>query len=356
LQEKCEKLRQVLKEERNVAIVTHSNADVDAIASLCLAGYLARSVGIQYPWLMVPEGIALEARKAVDLCKSLDLEIKIVKRGADLAKLGVPERFDVCIVVDTASYVQLKSLKDIVSTCSRKVVVDHHAERDIDADIEFIDPSRLSSSELMYEITELLGISIPKTLLDLVLAGIISDSKRFLRANPRSFMVVAKLLLNGASYENALSLTQPPQRPPHYRLAKIKCVLRHRGFKISSEQGDLYLALSEVGAYESDCASSLLALGYDIALVLSEDDALRATRIVYRAKEDALGKMGIDIYSDILRKLVETFGGGGGGHKSAGAAIVMCRDSDSVARKLIEILVSIFRNRLSELVEQKVGA
>jgi len=233
-------------------------------------------------------------------------------------------------------------------------VIDHHEEHNVESELKLVDPGASSTSELVFELATELGIELPRELLEALLAGIVFDTRRFLRATPRTLRNVAKIIEYGADYQKSLSLTSVP-RPQHQRIARIKCMLRHRGFRARIASGDIFIALSEVGAYESDCANTLISIGYDVAFVLSEDDVLRAVRVVYRAREDVITKLGLDIYNSILAKLVEKLGGGGGGHRAAGAAILRIRSCSDAGRELIRTLVEVFKDGFVELAEPRVA-
>ncbi len=302
--------------------------------------------------VLIPESISLEARRIAEVCSSLGIELRTVRKSD-----RVPSGFDLCILADTASIDQIKMLRAVVDECKHIVVVDHHEERGIPSEktLELVDPGASSTSELVFELARELSIELPCELLEALLAGMVFDTRRFLRASPRTFRNAAEILERGAMYQRALSLTAVP-KPQHQRIAKIKCILRHRGFRASIGSEQLFIALSEVGAYESECANTLLGIGYDIAFVFSEDDVLRAIRVVYRAREDVLLRLGLEIYGSILSKLVERFGGGGGGHRAAGAAILRTRDSDEVGRALIKVLATFFKDGFAELAESRVAS
>jgi len=342
-------------------VLTHSNADIDAVASAFGIAYILRSLGMDRDRvrILVPEAIALEARELATRCsEALGIDIAAVRKSDTSSIVRESRDVDLCIVVDTASSTQLKMLTSFIDGCRDLVVIDHHSAGDLVQNpktrIAMVDPESSSTSEIVAELINGLGLRPNEVVATALLAGIVYDTKRFLRGSSRTFIVVSRLIECGGSYSEALSIASSRQREPDSaKPAKIKCVLRHRGFRVRS--CDIYIAISAVGAYESLCASMLLNMGYDIAMVLTDDEALRATRVVFRAREQALQRCGIDVYRDILRKLVEIFGGGGGGHPTAGAVVVMNRDLEAVARQLIEILVTTFRNELVELVEKRVA-
>ncbi len=347
-----EDLVPVVRKARKAVVLTHSNADVDAVAAACALAYALAKLGVEQVRVLIPEGVSVDARDCAKLCsESFGVPMEVVRKGAMPRVDGI----DLCVVVDTATRVQLKNLGAIIDKCGACIVIDHHREREPFPNVvlEVIDPNASSSSELSYEVCKALGIDVPKQLATMLVAGIVFDTRRFSRATPRMFRVLAELLELGASYEEALQLATPAkQQQKGSRIARIKCILRHRGFHVRDR--DVFIAISEVGAFESQCANLLLSIGYDVAIVATDDEALRATRVVFRAREDVVERASLDVYNDIVKPVVERFGGGGGGHRVAGAAIVMCRDVDAVIKALGEVLRSKFGSSLMEIVEQRV--
>ncbi len=333
-------------------MLTHSNADVDAVAASCAVAYAVKNLGVEDVKVLIPEGISVDARDCAKICsEALGVTIEVYRKNT----VPMASSIDVCVLVDTATRVQLKNLAVLIDNCSALAVVDHHAEREEleNLVLAIVSPESSSSSELAFKLVKALGIEIPHELATLLLAGILSDTRRFLRSNPATFRIAAELLEKSADYNEALKLSTPRtdlQRGS--RIAKIKCILRHVGFRVESPE--LLIALSEVGAFESHCANLLLSIGYDVAMVLTEDDALKAVRIVFRAKSDSVERAGIDVYNDFLKPLIEKFGGGGGGHRVAGAVVVMRRDVDEVAKALGQVLRMRFGSKIRVFAEERV--
>jgi len=343
-------LRNYIESASRVAILIHSNADVDAVVSACVLANAISGAASPSISIIVPEGVAVEARPYLEVCNE-SIRIELVKRNFE------PEFQDLCIVIDTASRVQLKTGLVQLDKCRNVAVIDHHESRDIEGALLLVDPQASSTAELVYYVVKELGHLFSKKELEALLAGIIYDTKRFLRGTPQTFRAVAEIIESGAEYQSALSVQSisASARAHTSKLARIKCLLRHRGFKLYVGSEQLYVALSAVGAYESDCASALVSLGYDIAFVVTEDESIKAFRVVYRALDSAVDKLGVGIYEGVLKKLVGKFGGGGGGHKTAGAAVVMAPSEADVIKELIAALSSTVLSSMKELAEPRVG-
>lgn len=355
-QQDLENLKNILTSSNNITIFTHANADPDALSSSCVLAYIVNAINRDaVVSIVVPEGIGIECRKIMELCLANNLKIFVARKklSEDVPKDSL------CFLVDVASAEQLKLLKNYLSFCSSIVIIDHHSARDLDHIItakkilEFLCPNASSTSEIIFTISNHLKISIPKELLEMLLAGILWDTKRFLRSSTSTFECVSEILKHGADYYASYQLISMP-KPYYTKIAKIKCILRHKGFKVLLNNNEVYVALSEVGAYESECASMLINIGYDIAFIASEDETLNAIRVIYRIRDDIELSQNINIYNDILKKVVEKHGGGGGGHRLAGGAIINLTDVDVVLKEIIEVFHTISGGKVLELIEHKV--
>lgn len=349
----------LLTNSRYVVIIPHANADPDALSSSCALAYIVNILNKSSEVdIVVPEGVGLECRRLLDICKSINIKIVIAKKNVDIEDI-FNER-PLCLLVDTASAEQTKILKNYLALCNGIIVIDHHESRELESIssvaenvLLLICPKALSTSEVVFELSKHLGVIPSKEVLEMIIAGILWDTKRFLRANTSTFERVAEILKLGADYQRSQQLISV-SKPPHTKVAKIKCILRHKGYKITLNTDEIYIALSEVGAYESDCASLLIVAGYDIAFVVSEEDLINAVRIIYRAREDLELLQKVDLYNNVVKQLIQRFGGGGGGHKSAGGAIVNAVRTDAVLKELIRVLSDVAKGRIVELAEARV--
>ena len=203
LRDFIERLQTAIRQARLVALLCHSNADPDAIAALCALTYIVKKLGVESVSTLVPEGIGLESRRIVELCRNLGVEVQIVRKSA-----RIDTSYDLCILIDVASLDQLKMLRPLVlESCRYRVVIDHHEEHNVESELKLVDPGASSTSELVFELATELGIELPRELLEALLAGIVFDTRRFLRATPRTLRNVAKMIEYGAEYQKSLSLT-----------------------------------------------------------------------------------------------------------------------------------------------------
>ncbi len=352
-------MKKIVEKAKKVAIVTHVNADPDALSSACALHELVHSLNKEASIeVLVPEGIGSECKYIYVTCQKMNIKMDVIKKYHQIEDRAP---CDVCIVLDTASLEQLRLLKNYVLKCDTIIIIDHHQFQDIgplikDRQVIYIGDgqSYSSTAEIVFEMLMKYNLSLNniREIAEILLAGVLWDTKRFQRITRNTFHVVASMIDYGANYEEALKLIAT-ERPSSNRIARIKCIFRHRGFKVRIKNSDIFIAISNVGAYESDCASTLITIGYDISFVITEDESLKAIRIVYRGREDVINSLNIDIYNEFVKKLIEVFGGGGGGHKAAGGAILRTYNIKQVVDQIIKILNSISEIGILEFVENK---
>ncbi len=268
------------------------------MASALLASKLVECLGGE-PCILLPEGLSHQSKK---LLEGLNLELGECK--------GDPE---LVVVVDTANPAQLGGLQDLLE--KPLILIDHHAPGILaeKALYSIVEPAA-SATELTANLLEEAGCRLGASEATLGLAGIIYDTKRFLLATPKTFRAAYWLASQGGDYTRALSLlsSQGPAPMPE-RMARLKAVSRLR---LGRACKDILVAVTHIGSYESSVARSLVELGADVAVVLTERrDGYRASVRTSKLAEEH------GIRADaVARYLAEKYGGQGGGHPGAAMA------------------------------------
>lgn len=125
--------------------------------------------------------------------------------GADRVSDTFPDAFDLAIIVDTGSASQMsRTLEKYLGRLKKKPValIDHHANRDtlpMDPH-EVIDPRTTSTCEMVLMISQQLGWKVNPEAANLLVPGIIADTRNLSVATvtPESFRAVAQLMELGA--------------------------------------------------------------------------------------------------------------------------------------------------------------
>lgn len=279
-----------------VAIIAGKNGDMDTIGS-------AIALAAIKPELMAC-GLHM-GKLAKRVCKDLKAPFKLISN-----KHQWPSQLSGVIFVDAASLSQTGVIiPDDVPFC----VIDHHATSDWDfreIDYEYRNDSR-STTQMIFDY---LDIYHKETLTDevrkLLLAGLITDTGRFMHADEHALECAAKIVAGGNfEYQQFVEEVQNEQISPSDRGAIIKSLNRCKSIDV----GSWTLIQSTAGILEGKVASLLLQTGGDVSLVSRHKDG--ETRLTARAKRETTSK-GVHL-GNMMKKLSEQLGGEGGGHDGA---------------------------------------
>ena len=191
----------------NVLVMGHKFADFDAFASCIAVVRLAKFCGVQALVVVDKNDKNLTScfKKVENLPDYQNIFIDKTE-AQDMIRSGT-----LAIVVDVNN-LDFCEAPDVVSTVQNLVIIDHHrktAEYDVQPKIIYIEPSASSASELMSEFLEqiLPQGTLPKVEADLLLAGMLLDTKRFTHnTGVRTFSSALYLRGEGASPIDAQAL------------------------------------------------------------------------------------------------------------------------------------------------------
>ena len=296
-------------------ITTHKNADPDAIASsYALIELLKETKAGIKTYFILPEGLSAASKRLIE-----NLKISIEMLQPKKLDNEIIKNIDSIFIVDTCSPEQLGVLKDIIQERANKAkifIIDHHFPHKDLVDIAYaplvLNDAR-ATSEIVFLLYEKLGIPLSKEAANMLLAGIVYDTRHFILARPETFNIVAGLIKSGANYPTILKALQTKMDISE-RMARLKAAQRMHIHKINN----WIIVTTNVGAYEASAARAILDLGADVAFVASEDKG--EVRVSVRAKEDFCKSTGIHFGRDVMKPLGEFLRGGGGGHETAAAA------------------------------------
>ncbi len=298
---------------RNVLYLCHRNADPDAISSsFALSRAFGGTIG------------------AVDDLSRTGQALSEIINASVLINPPV-EDYDLVVVVDTSVGTQLGGrLPDSYA------LVDHHLDEGLLEDALFyIQKPTKSTAEIVWTILKDNGKKADRKAALGLLAGMISDTGRFKRATPETFMAASEILeVGGFAYEDALEALSVPADISQ-RIAVLKAASRAEVMR----QGEWLVACTAVNSFEGFAAMALVDLGADVAFVAGRHGKGDTVRISARCNREA-ARMGLNL-AKLLGEVGKAHGGDGGGHRSAAALEASGKRSfilDACRKKLAESL------------------
>ncbi len=312
-------------------ILTHKNADPDAIASAIALKKFIEFLGYsQTIEILADEGISRISR---NILEKLEVKEKIIQKPSfEPRKYGL-------LLVDVASPSQLGENYRLFEKSNQTLLIDHHKYNRLSSQVSstIIIKDAPSLSEI---ITLILGPeNIDRKLACLLLAGIITDTGRFARASSTTFLA-SHILANKCEYSYVTKLISI-EEPFSARIARLKGMQR----MIVSSIGEKEIIIgTHLGSYESEVANTLVQLGGDIVIVVSPKD--NETRIVLRCSN----RIKEEICENLMRYASEKLDVySSGGHPRAGILVLKQkidkRNAPSLTKKLV--------NMIKETIETK---
>ena len=317
-------------------IVTHRNADLDALASAVLVSSALQALGKDH-CIGFPEGVSRISRNALE---TLGIEVSVCTGSVEAP---------IAIAVDASNGVMLGSYYEPYKRSAERVLIDHHEPGELAslATAKILEPEAASTSELVVEVLSNLKTRPEPKVATLGLAGIIYDSRRYAHAIPRTFSSSMKLLEWGADYQAALALALPRGETGRgeahdfsERMAIVKAASRMKVERACS----LIITVSHIGSFESSAARSLLRLGADVAGIVAPREP--HSRVSVRVSKRAMEK-GVEA-SWIAEYIASRLGGQGGGHKAAAMAHIASRPPEDIVEEIARSLPGKIARRCKE--------
>lgn len=289
-------IAQILNEKDNIYILTHKSPDGDTLGSgygLCLALQKLNKKAKVLNSDNIPKSFMFMK----DYVEEQDFEPNIIVSVdiADTSLLGE----------------KLSVYKDKIDIC-----IDHHKSRFEFADINYIEPSSASTTEIIYLLLTEMRVEITKDIANCLYIGLATDTGCFKYNNTtvRSFLIASSLMNLGA--ECAKINRNMFDTKSRERLELEKVVLQNIKFYYDGKVAVVYYTkdmINEIGATDDDTAGIASIPnqieGVLVGVTMKEDSERSGYKISLRSSGD------IDV-----SKICEIFGGGG--HKAAAGAFI----------------------------------
>lgn len=300
-------LESLLKDSRNLLILGHQNADPDAICSMIAFARLYKALNPDGSPQLVADDISRLSNQVLQIFAP---ETKVPNTPAS--------GHDLLILMDTNSLFQLgPSLQQIPSNPSKTIVIDHHErnpEVDLIAQHQILYENRSSTCEIVAKLFSDIGVQIDANTANLLLTGMIFDTRRFLYADLQTLSTTIELIVAGADYSECVkSLIIKPDKSE--RIARLKAGGRAKVHII----GEWIVATSKVNAFEASACRGLIDLGADVAIV-GGNPSNKVVRLSSRSTREFYEKTGVSLGADIMEPLGQIIEGKGGGHANAAGA------------------------------------
>lgn len=290
-------LKSIIDSAKEILCVGHIHPDGDAIGASLGLGLALKKAGkdVKVTW-----GSEIFIPSQYRFLPGLEL----IKNPEDI---GTP---DCILVLDCASRSRLGELQEYIEKSECVVNIDHHQSNDMFGTLNIVNPETSSTSELLYQIINGMGIEIDGDVLQCLYTGIVTDSGRFQYTNTTAATheIAADMIRRGI--EPNYIFRRVFERSTLGSLKLLSLMLERAVF-----DPDLSLIYSWISLADMD------STGTNIAETENFVDYLRAVGeplVAAMIKQDEPGNIKVSLRSKEDYDVSELAGAfAGGGHKQA---------------------------------------
>ncbi len=187
---------EAIKKGNRFLINCHRSPDPDSFSSALSVFFMLKKLGKDDVTIISPDEVA-------NNCKFLPNSKLIKKVNFDEFDFS---KYDTFIIVDSGSWQQVTGQKNILSSNSNKIVIDHHYTNPKFGDLNIVDSDAGSCCAVIYKFIEDINLEIEKELATTLLTGIIADTLSFQTdiIGENAFEIADKLVKQGADRKNIL--------------------------------------------------------------------------------------------------------------------------------------------------------
>jgi phosphoesterase RecJ-like protein len=316
-----------IREANNILINVHPHADLDSISSaLAFKKVIEQIDGKKKVLVVSPEAIKEDF-------SFLGEEVKNIK-VIDFSSFDFSS-FDLFLILDASSDDRVTGSKKIFLPRSiKKIVVDHHLNNQIVADIKLINEEACATCEILFKLFSDWQIKIDRYLATLILAGMAGDTVffRYFSDVKNQWKLVARLLRLRADFflirKNYFSYSLPFLQFLGEFLRRLKIEKKDgKKFAWAAMSFEEYQQFGLPATGQSFVADLFLAAikEVDFGFLILEKEKNKLS-LSFRSKEE------INV-AEIAQRL------GGGGHKNAAGATV-----EGEFEKMVEEILKVVKN------------
>jgi len=309
---------EVLAGGRAVLCVSHTRPDGDAIGSVLGLRALLRTRGLRVTALMLDPPTPRYAWLLDDDPPAIWTRDQAAVRG---------EAFDAVLIADTASARQLEPvLGYLESLAAPRIIVDHHATRDVAAHVALIDETAAATCELILEWAEALDWPVPPEAAEALFTGLATDTGwfRFPSVDERAMRAAQRLVAMGADPHRVYERLYAQESAARLRLtaAMLATLELRAGGRLAVVEliRDAFRRCGATPADTEELVNEPARIGGVEVVLLFVEQEDGQVRVSFRSKPPAGGLNrpfgpGLDVAA-----LAAEFGGGGHA-RAAGARI-----------------------------------
>lgn len=311
-----QKLSSVLKNNKNILIMTHKNPDLDGFSSALCLNKIIENYNNNSDIILPKNKLDKTINNSIKLLKCKNIAVNFVNK--------IDKKYDLLIIVDTSKKELLEN-QNVLDQIEKKVIIDHHMLENHDIDntlFEYIDSSKSSVVEILIQYLENFHQKISPIIATIMLAGLEIDTNNFnIKTTEETHKSAAYLFKLGADNIQKQEILQQ---------SKSNIVKRQKFIKNSYMiNKNMIMCSMDDKIYDKT----------DLAIIADEllkFDKVQVSFVVGKIKNDTIGISARSIGKTNVEEIMKKFGGGG--HTTDAAAEITNSSINQLKEKLINIL------------------
>jgi phosphoesterase RecJ-like protein len=292
--ELLENIVDIILDAEQIAILTHTSADGDALGS---------SFGLAFAMEYLGKNVSVFLEEPIP--KSLDF-----LPGQQFVSEYKGNKFELCICLDTSDMTRLGKRADIYSCAQKTITIDHHTTNTMQADGLWIDQRASATGEMVYNLIKALNIEVTRDIAINLYTAIVTDTGGFRYSNttPESHIITADLLSKDVPFAEIIKRVF--DTVSYSKLLLLRKALQNLTMHFNGKVAVSYLLYDDIKSVDAqtDDFEGLVNVGrnlegVEVSLFLREE-----TKHIFK------GSLRANEYVDVAQ-LASIFSGGG--HKRA---------------------------------------
>jgi len=311
--EAFEQIKGYIESANTIVLASHVFADGDAVGSVGAVYHMLKEMGKQV-YMVLPN-----LPNIFEFLPGIDQRVECVEL----------ECYDLLICLDTSNVERLNITPKDVKKANNIVVIDHHMNNTLEADIKYVDIESPANCEIIYDLIKHMNHTISKNIAEYIYMGIMTDTGSFnyQRTTSKTHKIAGEMIDAGTDYVTTCRILNHT-----YSETKMKLLAN-----LIDNMETYFDGKVRFGIIDADTLTNFNAKEQDAENMTNYLKGIEGTivAVYFRALEDGTYKVSIRANEPIdAAELSAEFGGGG--HKRA--AGFSTKDINETKIKLIKIL------------------
>lgn len=234
-----------------------------------------------------------------------------------------PSKFDLFIILDSSSPSQITQNGEVIFPENMKtIVIDHHATNTGFGNINLVDSTYCSTSQILYDLFELWNVEIDSNIAIALFIGMFADTGgfKYLNTTPEVLEIASKLSKINPDYHKLVFDLENSKKPIEIEMLGLALSSIEKYFSDNVAISAIpYAEVSKRKLSKSDAMEGLVAsalrtvVGWNLVASLVEAEP-NITTVSIRTRDE----LRFDV-----SKIAKSIGEKGGGHRGAAGTIIM---------------------------------